>query len=59
MYTERLKKRRDGDESDLYELDPKDYKAESLLKVMCSITLAVFYGIPLLASIIILISNIF
>ena len=52
MYAERLEKRKLEDDSNLYELDPSSYKVEEIFKVMWSITLRVFYGIPFLASIV-------
>ncbi len=55
MYEERLAKRKDGDASQLYELNPSGYKVDGILKTMYSITLRVFYGIPFLISIIVLI----
>lgn len=58
MYTERLTKRKDGDNSKLYELDPSGYKVDCIFKVMWSKTLFVFYGIPLFAIIVILMFNI-
>lgn len=55
MYAERLEKRKQEDDSNLYELDPSNYKVEGIFKVMWSITLRVFYGIPFLASIVVII----
>ncbi len=55
MYAERLEKRKQEDDSNLYELDPSSYKVEGIFKVMWSITLRVFYGIPFLASIVVIV----
>lgn len=55
MYAERLEKRKQEDDSNLYELDPSNYKVEGIFKVMWSITLRIFYGIPFLASIVVIV----
>ena len=59
MYEERIVKRSNNDKSDLYQLNPHKYKVNCILKTMISQTLCVFYGIPFLASIIVLIINLF
>ena len=48
MYSDVLEKRRQGDFSGQFELKPKNESAESLVKIMFSFTLRIFYGIPLL-----------
>lgn len=58
MYAERLEMRKNGKEDKLYELDPSHYKVDCIFKVMWSITLRVFYGIPFLASIVVLVIKI-
>lgn len=59
MYTERLTKRKNNDSDELFDLNPNKYKVGSILKIMFSQTLTIFYGIPFLTSIIVLIINIF
>ncbi len=54
MYADRLEKRKKEDYSSLYDLNPQKYQVDSLYKVMWSITLRVFYGIPLLTAIVVL-----
>lgn len=58
MYSDRLSKRKNDDITQLYELDPNVYKTNSIIKIMFSSTLRVFYGIPVAVSIIIIIYNI-
>lgn len=48
MYSDRIGKRKNDDYSNLYELNPNGYKVDSIYKVMWSITLRIFYGIPLI-----------
>ncbi len=55
MYAERLEMRKNEDDNHLYELDPKSYKVDCIFKIMWSTTLSVFYGIPFLASIVVII----
>lgn len=52
MYSDRLKKRKNGDVDQLFELEPGNYKVECVFRLMFSITLVVFYGIPILAIVI-------
>lgn len=59
MYTERLTKRKNNDSDELFDLNPSKYKVGSILRIMFSQTLTIFYGIPFLTSIIVLIINIF
>lgn len=59
MYTERLTKRKNNDSDELFNLNPSKYKVSSILRIMFSQTLTIFYGIPFLTSIIVLIINIF
>lgn len=59
MYTERLTKRKNNDSDELFDLNPSKYKVSSILRIMFSQTLTIFYGIPFLTSIIVLIINIF
>lgn len=59
MYTERLIKRKNNDSDELFDLNPSKYKVGSILRIMFSQTLTIFYGIPFLTSIIVLIINIF
>lgn len=59
MYTERLTKRKNNDSDELFDLNPNKYKVGSILRIMFSQTLTIFYGIPFLTSIIVLIINIF
>lgn len=59
MYTERLTKRKNNDSDELFDLNPSKYKVASILRIMFSQTLTIFYGIPFLTSIIVLIINIF
>ena len=59
MYTERLTKRKNNDSDELFDLNPSKYKVGSILRIMLSKTLTIFYGIPFLTSIIVLIINIF
>ncbi len=59
MYTERLTKRKNNDSDELFDLNPSKYKVGSTLRIMFSKTLTIFYGIPFLTSVIVLIINIF
>ena len=59
MYTERLTKRKNNDSDELFNLNPSKYKVSIILRIMFSQTLTIFYGIPFLTSIIVLIINIF
>lgn len=58
MYEDMLTKRKENNTEGQYELNPKKVKVDCFLKVMFSITLVIFYGIPLLASIVLLVINI-
>lgn len=58
MYEDMLIKRKDNNTEGQYELNPQKIKVDCFLKVMFSITLVVFYGIPLLASIFLLVISI-
>ncbi|MBV4091683.1 hypothetical protein QVO10_08565 [Bacteroides gallinaceum] len=58
MYEDMLIKRKDNNTEGQYELNPPKIKVDCFLKVMFSITLVVFYGIPLLASIFLLVISI-
>ena len=51
MYEEMLIKRKANNTDGQYYLNPRRFKVECFLKVMFSITMVLFYGIPLLASI--------
>ena len=55
MYSDRLEKRKQNDYSNLYDLNPNRYKVDGVCEVMWSITLRVFYGIPFIISIVVLI----
>lgn len=59
MYEERLTKRKNNDNSDLYKLNPHKYAADCIFKTMFSPTLFIFYGIPFFASTAFLITNLF
>ena len=59
MYTEKLTKRKNNDSDELFDLNPNKYKVGSILRIMFSQTLTIFYGIPFLTSVIVLIINIF
>ncbi len=59
MYTEKLTKRKNNDSDELFDLNPSKYKVGSILRIMFSQTLTIFYGIPFLTSVIVLIINIF
>lgn len=59
MYTEKLTKRKNNDCDELFDLNPSKYKVGSILRIMFSQTLTIFYGIPFLTSVIVLIINIF
>lgn len=58
MYEDMLTKRKENNTEGQYELNPKTIKVDGFLKVMFSFTLAVFYGIPLFASILLLVISI-
>lgn len=58
MYEDRITKRKNDDDSELYELNPSKYKVDCIFKTMFSQTIFVFYGIPFIASIVVLIFNI-
>lgn len=55
MYEDRLSRRKKYDDSELFELNPNKYKTSSILRIMFSLTLMVFYGIPFFVSFIVLI----
>lgn len=55
MYKEMLIKRKTNNTDGQYDLNPRRFKVECFLKVMFSTTMILFYGIPLLASIILLV----
>ena len=55
MYEDMLTKRKINNTEGQYELNPKTIKVDCFLKVMFSITMVFFYGIPLLASIVLLV----
>ena len=55
MYEDMLTKRKINNTEGQYELNPKTIKVDCFLKVMFSITVVFFYGIPLLASIVLLV----
>ena len=59
MYTEKLTTRKNNDSDELFDLNPSKYKVGSILRIMFSQTLTIFYGIPFLTSVIVLIINIF
>lgn len=59
MYEDRIVKRNNNDKSDLYQLNPHRYKVNSIPKTMFSQTLFLFYGIPFIACVIVLIFNLF
>lgn len=59
MYTEKLTKRKNNNSDELFDLNPSKYKVGSILRIMFSQTLTIFYGIPFLTSVIVLIINIF
>lgn len=52
MYSDRLKKRKNGDDDQLFELEPNKYNVNCVFRLMFSITLVVFYCIPILAIVI-------
>ncbi len=58
MYEDMLTKRKVNNTEGQYELNPQTIKVDSFLKVMFSITMVVFYGIPLLASIVLLVISV-
>lgn len=53
MYSDHLEKKGKNDYCNLYDLNPNRYKVDSICKVMWSITLRVFYGVPFVSSIVI------
>ena len=53
MYTEKLTKRKNNDSDELFDLNPSKYKVGSILRIMFSQTLTIFYGIPFLTSVIV------
>lgn len=55
MYEDMLTKRKENNTEGQFELKPHNIKVDCYLKVMTSTTLVLFYGIPLLTSIILLI----
>lgn len=57
MYLWVLEKRKNNDDSMLYDLNPYrfKYKVDSIWQVMCSVTLRWFYGFPVVISIIIIV----
>ena len=58
MYSDRLEKRKNEDYSNLYDLNPNNYEVDCICGVMWSITLRVFYGIPFLTCVIVLLYKI-
>lgn len=56
MYEDMLTKRKVNNTEGQYELNPKTIKVDCFFKVMFSITMVIFYGIPLLASIVLLVN---
>lgn len=58
MYEDMLTKRKVNNTEGQYELNPQTIKVDCFLKVMFSITMVVFYGIPLLASIVLLVISV-
>lgn len=58
MYEDMLTKRKVNNTEGQYELNPKTIKVDSFLKVMFSITMVIFYGIPLLSSIVLLVISV-
>ena len=58
MYEDMLTKRKINNTEGQYELNPKTIKVDCFLKVMFSITMVFFYGIPLLASIALLVISV-
>lgn len=52
MYEEMLIKRKANNADGQYNLNPRRFKVECFLKVMFSTTMILFYGIPLLASVV-------
>lgn len=55
MYENMLTKRKANNTDGQYELNPKTIKVDCFIKVMFSITMIFFYGIPLLVSIALLV----
>lgn len=55
MYEEMLIKRKANNSDGQYDLNPRRFKVECFLRVMFSLTLVLFYGIPLLASVVLLV----
>lgn len=43
MYTEKLTKRKNNDSDELFDLNPSKYKVGSILRIMFSQTLTIFY----------------
>ena len=56
MYEDMLTKRKVNNTEGQYELNPKTIKVDCFFKVMFSVTMVIFYGIPLLASIVLLVN---
>lgn len=59
MYSDRLEKRKNEDYSNLYDLNPNNYKVECLFRVMWSISLQLFYGIPFLLCVVYILAESF
>ncbi len=52
MYKTILNKRKRSDNNGQFELEPSGYKVENIFKTMISYTLILFYGVPLLTSLV-------
>lgn len=52
LYLKRLHKRKNNDDTELFELDLRNIKGGSVLKAMFSNTLRLFYGIPFVTGLI-------